>query len=295
MKPTLDKVMASFKHTPTASPIPAAKKSLGQNFLQDVNIARKIVEALNIQPGERVIEIGPGPGALTCHLLESGLGRLVLMEKDRHWARHHAQSVGENPYDGKTALFDELVYGDEGRLKVIEGDALAVPWSAFDKPVKIIGNLPYNVASPLMWDIVSQSRGCERAVFMIQKEVGLRLTASPKTKEYGALSVWIQSFCVPQLEFIVPPQVFHPKPKVHSAVVSFNPLSLNPGVDYKALSSLLKMCFQARRKQLGNSLRALPNIEDGFKKANILPTQRPEELSSTDFHRLVMALFPKIH
>lgn len=287
--------MASSKYTPVASPIPAAKKSLGQNFLQDVNIARKIVEALNIQPGERVIEIGPGPGALTCHLLESGLGRLVLMEKDRHWARHHAQSVGDNPYDGKVAQFDELLYGMGERLRVIEGDALAVPWSAFDKPVKIIGNLPYNVASPLMWDIVSQSRGCERAVFMIQKEVGLRLTAEPKTKEYGALSVWIQSFCTPKLEFIVPPQVFHPRPKVHSAVVSFSPLPLHPDVDYSALSSLLKICFQARRKQLGNSLKAFPNIEERFKEAHILATQRPEELSAIDFHRLVRSLFPKNH
>lgn len=279
-----------------SSRMPVAKKSLGQNFLQDVNIARKIVEALNIQSEERVIEIGPGPGALTRHLLESDLKRLVLIEKDRHWAHYHAETAGEVPCPGKETPVREIVYGKSaGRLKVIEGDALAIPWSALDNPVKIIGNLPYNVASPLMWDILSQSRGCERAVFMIQKEVGLRLTATPKSKEYGALSVWIQSFCTPKLEFIVPPQVFHPQPKVHSAVVSFSPIPLHPDLNYMALSSLLKICFQARRKQLGNSLRTLPYIEEGFKKANILPTQRPEELSAMDFHQLVKALFPKIH
>lgn len=274
---------------------PAAKKSLGQNFLQDVNIARKIVDGLHITANDRVIEIGPGPGALTKLLLNSLAKRLLLVEKDRYWAQHHGAQDGQLLDATTMDEWAQGFYGEGPRLVVGEADALKVPWGDFNEPVKIIGNLPYNVASPLMWDVVSQSRGCERAVFMIQKEVGLRLVAEPKNRDYGALSVWIQSFSAPKIDFIVPPQVFHPRPKVHSAVVSFTPIPLNPALDYKALASLLKLCFQARRKQLRNSLKTLPNVEEAFNLTGINPTSRPEELSPTDFHRLGMALFPKKH
>lgn len=279
----------------TPSKHPGAKKSLGQNFLQDVNIAKKIVNALDITSEDRVIEIGPGPGALTRHLIESSAKRLQLIEKDSYWAQFHAEKAQSRLIAVTPDLWAKSFYTDGARLLVSEADALSIPWHELTFPVKIIGNLPYNVASPLMWDIMSLSAGCKKAVFMIQKEVGERLVALPRTSAYGALSVWIQSFCLPKMEFIVPPQVFHPRPKVHSAVVSFTPLVGSLACDAAGLSQLLKVCFQARRKQLGNSLKQFSQAQYALELAGILPTQRPEELSPTDFHRLVDSLFPKKH
>lgn len=266
---------------PNTNTIPRAKKSLGQNFLQDANIAAKIVRALNIRPEDRVLEIGPGPGALTRFLLESGPKQLVLAEKDRHWARQRGQS-------GK------------GGPAVILTDALTLPWERFTAPWKFIGNLPYNVASPLMWDLFSKAPGLERAVFMIQKEVGLRLTARPGTAAYGALSVWVQSFVCPKLEFIVPPHVFKPRPKVDSAVLSFTPLAPGDGpagtsapvgraFDPPALDKLLKMLFQMRRKQLGTIFRAAGRSAAVLEALGIDARLRPENLEVADFHRLSAA------
>lgn len=252
---------------------PRAKKSLGQNFLQDANIARKIVAALHAGPEDYVVEIGPGPGALTRILLERPPATLVLVEKDRHYA-------AERMADGGAA--------------VLTADALDMAWERFPAPWKCIGNLPYNVASPLMWELFSRAAGLSRAVFMIQKEVGLRIAAGPGASAYGALSVWIQSFATPKLEFIVPPHVFRPRPKVDSAVLSFVPLSaaarcgdFEPG----ALSATLKACFQQRRKQLGSIAKSLGKSAALLEELGIAPTLRPENLSVAEFHRLSRAGF----
>ena len=250
---------------------PRAKKSLGQNFLQDSNIARKIVRTLEIEPGDPVLEIGPGPGALTGILLEHAPGRLVLVEKDRHWAR-------ERMRQGK------------GALSVVLADALSMPWERFSAPWKFVGNLPYNVASPLMWDIFSRTPGLRRAVFMIQKEVGQRITAKPGASAYGALSVWVQSFVRPKLEFIVPPQVFHPRPKVDSAVLSFVPLKRAQEDSIPSgLASVLRACFQMRRKQLGTIVRAVGGNPDCLSALGLDPRVRPEELTVSMFHALARA------
>ena len=254
---------------------PRAKKSLGQNFLRDKNIARKIVEALEIAPGDSVLEIGPGPGALTGLILERKPGRLVLVEKDSHWA-------------------EERMRQGDGALSAVLADALTMSWERFATRWKFIGNLPYNVASPLMWDIFSRAAGLCRAVFMIQKEVGQRLTAGPDTSAYGALSVWVQSFVVPKVEFYVPPQVFHPRPKVDSAVLSFTPLGPARG-DFSppALAAALKACFQMRRKQLGTIVRAAGKSPEALSELGIDPRLRPENLSVATFHRLAGAgVFP---
>lgn len=250
---------------------PQAKKSLGQNFLRDSNIASKIVRTLEIDPGDAVLEIGPGPGALTGIILGYSPGRLVLVEKDPYWA-------------------EERMRHGAGALSVILADALRMPWERFAGKWKFIGNLPYNVASPLMWDIFSRAEGLCRAVFMVQKEVGQRLAAKPDTSAYGALSVWVQSFMRPKLECIVPPQVFHPRPKVDSAVLSFVPL----GGDKKdfspsALAGALKACFQMRRKQLGTIVRAAGNDPDLLRDLGIDPKNRPEDLPVESFHALARA------
>ena len=252
---------------------PRAKKSLGQNFLQDANIARKIVDALCIGPDDFVVEIGPGPGALTGGIMAKNPRRLLLVEKDDHWANERRTSP----------------MADGRHPEVVCADALTVIWEDMVPPWKCIGNLPYNVASPLMWEIFSRAQGLERAVFMIQKEVGQRIVAQPGSGAYGALSVWVQTFMRPVLEFIVPPQVFIPRPKVDSAVLSFvpQPVIPSPG-DRAALARVLHRCFQQRRKQLGTIFKGT-----GLTEAELPPgsgisfTLRPERLTPEQF--LVLA------
>ncbi len=256
---------------------PTAKKSLGQNFLQDANISRKIVKTLEITEHDSVLEIGPGPGALTTIIHGYSPAVFVAVEKDNVFAQERKHAV----YTPCASQFE-----------VLNADALQLPWHNFTQPWKFIGNLPYNVASPIMWEIVSRATGLQRAVFMIQKEVALRLVAKPETSAYGALSVWIQSFVTPKLEFIVPPHVFYPRPKVDSAVVSFVPLykgSVN--FNKNNLSSLLKICFQMRRKQLGSIFKAHGISLEILEKAGINPMLRPEALSPETFHRLTETMF----
>ncbi|MDR2050785.1 MAG: 16S rRNA (adenine(1518)-N(6)/adenine(1519)-N(6))-dimethyltransferase RsmA [Deltaproteobacteria bacterium] len=257
--------MTAFSH-------PEAKKSLGQNFLQDCNLARKIVERLQIEPEDQVWEIGPGPGMLTGFLIRAAPAALTLLEKDIYWSAIR-RAEGEK----QSAL----------SLTVITGDALRQDWAALKDPFKIIGNLPYNIASPLMWNLFSRARGLRRAVFMVQKEVALRVIAPPACGQYGSLSIWLQSFCRPRLEFMVPPQVFRPRPKVWSAVLSFEPLSQGSLPAHpEALSYLLKIFFQQRRKQIGVIFRRQGHDPALLTKCGIALSARPEELSPVCYKEL---------
>ena len=248
-----------------------AKKSLGQNFLTDPNICRKIVDALNPAPEDYIIEIGPGQGALTEHLAEVGARRLRVVEMD-----------------------DDLAGRLETRwpeLDVVRADALKFPWADLNEtgPCKIIGNLPYNVGSKLIWDIVSQVETLERAVFMVQHEVALRLTAEPGTKAFGGLTAWVKNFCDTRYLFKVPPTVFKPRPKVDSAVIRFDPLPLEdrPAAPDK-LAGLVKLLFQQRRKQISTILkkRMTPEVEQWFVDEGVSPSARPETLSPAQFRTL---------
>ncbi|MBS3780903.1 MAG: ribosomal RNA small subunit methyltransferase A [Desulfovermiculus sp.] len=244
-----------------------AKRKLGQNFLIDPNVARKIVGLLHVQSGDRVLEIGPGRGALTEVLLQRK-ARVIGVEKD--------------PY-----LAWELKKRWPG-MDVLAADILDISWSGlFGAGIhKIIGNLPYNVASPLIWDIVVFFPQAGTMVITIQKEVGLRLTASPGSKAYGALSVWVQSLACPRFEFVIGPQVFRPRPKVDSAVVSLVPLSQRPGPqELAALNALLRVCFQQRRKQLKTSLRTMWSdaVRSWFVEHDVSPKARAEELTPVQF------------
>mgnify|MGYP000220425667 CR=1 FL=1 len=253
-----------------------AKKSLGQHFLRDERVVERIVELLRPAEGDQILEIGPGPGALTALLRPLPWKKLLLLEKDDHYAAEHAA----RPLPG---------------LEVVAGDALAYPWESLEGPWKIAGNLPYNVASPLMWDIVFRTPNLARAVFMVQKEVGDRLTAKPGTKDYGALSVWVQSFVTARKGFVIGPSAFSPPPKVDSAVVVFEPLPEEKKPRRpEALSRLIKICFQQRRKQLQGILRhALPDrfSPEMLDALGIEPAGRPETLSVEQFQKLAEALF----
>ncbi|MDR2820553.1 MAG: 16S rRNA (adenine(1518)-N(6)/adenine(1519)-N(6))-dimethyltransferase RsmA [Desulfovibrio sp.] len=261
----------------TRSPaFPHAKKSLGQHFLRNAAICERIATLLQPTDQDRILEIGPGPGPLTRALEALPHRTLLMIEKDRHWAAERQRMAAAGT---QSALMD----------------ALRLDWRRIqpDYPWKIIGNLPYNVASALIWDIVSQAAGLTRAVFMVQKEVGQRMAALPGSGEYGALSVWVQSFVAPRLEFVVKPAAFTPPPKVDSTVLAFDPLPLDtwpkrPG----ALARLLRVCFQQRRKQIGGIFRraGLPEMLTALEAEGFSPFLRPESLSPADFRKLSLSL-----
>ena len=250
---------------------PRAKKSLGQHFLRNEGVCRRIAQLLNPDSGDSVLEIGPGPGALTRALEAQAHRSLLLLEKDHHWAAERQRLAAP----GTQAVLMDALRFDWRRITPEAG------W-------KIVGNLPYNVASPLIWDIVSQS-GAERCVFMVQKEVGLRLAAPPGSRQYGALSVWVQAHSRPRLEFSLGPGAFSPPPKVDSAVLSFVPTPPEARPRSPAmLKRLLRICFQQRRKQLGGifSRAGLGWLAAELPGLGLGPQLRPEALPVEAFLRL---------
>lgn len=257
---------------------PRAKKSLGQHFLRSESVCHRIAALLVPHADDRVLEIGPGPGALTRALEAQPHACLLLLEKDRHWAAER-QKCGA---PGTRAVLMDALRFDWRRLLPEAG------W-------KITGNLPYNVASPLIWDIVSQS-AATRCVFMVQKEVGQRLAAAPGTRQYGALSVWVQAHTRPRLEFTLGPGAFSPPPKVDSAVLSFMPLPRKERPrSPQALARLLRICFQQRRKQLGGifTRAGLAWLAETLPSLGLSPQLRPEALPVEAFLRLSALLADK--
>ena len=252
-----------------------AKRSLGQNFLVDPNISAKIVGRLRIGSEDTVIEIGPGRGALSGHILAAGPRAYLALEKDRELA---ARLPHEHP-GAHPALVDALRL-DWSRLDALDG-------------VKLVGNLPYNIASPLLWDICSQASRFAVGVFMVQHEVALRLCAAPGGKQYGALTAWTSSFARFDYCFKVPPGVFRPQPKVDSAVVAVTPRpALERPEDPAGLATLLKRLFSMRRKQLAGILK--PHWDDALAQAcaghGIEGRVRPETLTPGQFQQLAKLL-----
>lgn len=237
------------------------KRSLGQNFLSDPNICRRIVAAAHLAAGDPVLEIGPGRGALT-RVLNDHDGPVMALEKDSalvRWIRQEFPRVGVVHADGL-----EFCWEGTGRLPGLT----------------IMGNLPYNVASPMIWEMVGRCRSWKAMIFMVQKEVALRLTAPAGSRVYGALSAWVGNFVRSEYVFTVPPHVFTPRPKVDSAIVRFLP-RLDPAwAEAESLSRLLKVLFQQRRKQLGTILRSRWSeaVEGWCAGAGVDRRVRPEEL-----------------
>ncbi len=254
-----------------------AKKRLGQNFLLDINLAQKIVSRLEVECRDRVMEIGPGQGALTKFLLELP-AQIIAVEKD-------------------SCLAYSLKKRFPG-LRLMVADALSLDWSRIDAAgiQRIIGNLPYNIASPLIWELVKSCPGATKMVFTLQKEVAQRLTACSGNRIYGALTVWVRNFARVKYEFNLGPQVFRPRPKVHSAVVSIQPRkeAMHPILS-SALAELIHICFQQRRKQIKNVLkRCCPSdIAQSVMSLGLDPFCRPEDLSPQDFLALAEWLVQK--
>lgn len=253
-------------------PVPYAKKSLGQHFLKHDHICDRIAALAQPAASDWIVEIGPGPGALTRAVERLPHARLFLLEKDERFARERQREAS-------------------GGTQAILIDALRFPWARLSphRPWKILGNLPYNVASPLIWDMAAQCRALRRAAFMVQKEVGQRLAATPGNRHYGGLSVWVQSYWKPRMEFTVGPGAFSPPPRVDSAVLSFDPLPperlpSHPG----SLARLIRLFFQQRRKQLGGIARRAPwpGVAEALEAAGIDARLRPEQLPVDAFQRI---------
>ncbi|HUK58001.1 MAG TPA: 16S rRNA (adenine(1518)-N(6)/adenine(1519)-N(6))-dimethyltransferase RsmA [Stellaceae bacterium] len=255
------------------------RKSLGQNFLLDLNLTRRIARAAAPLDRADVIEIGPGPGGLTRALLAEGARRVVAVERDRRCI----------------AALAELVSAYPGRLALVEGDALAIDLSALaEAPRKIVANLPYNIATPLLIGWLRQIERYESLTLMFQKEVALRLAARPRSHAYGRLSVVTQFLCAVEIVFDVAPTAFVPPPAVTSSVVRLTPLPTPRGTcGIEALERVTAAAFGQRRKMLRQSLRSLgADPAPLLAAAAIAPTARAEELSVEEFAALAVAMRP---
>ncbi|MCB1691348.1 MAG: 16S rRNA (adenine(1518)-N(6)/adenine(1519)-N(6))-dimethyltransferase RsmA [Pseudomonadales bacterium] len=240
-----------------------ARKRFGQNFLTDRAVITRIVATMKPTPTDRVIEIGPGRGALTALLLESGC-HLEAIEIDRDLIALLHESLPE--------------------LNVIEADALKFDFgmALSQGPVRIVGNLPYNISTPLLFRLFAE-QGITDMHFMLQKEVVERMTAEPGTRAYGRLSVMTRYYCEATPLFSVPPTAFTPRPKVTSAIVRLRPRRHDPAAqDTNVLASLLIDAFSQRRKTLRNALGKHLS-EQELASLGIDPGVRPETLSVTDY------------
>ena len=248
------------------------RKRFGQNFLHDHNIIYHILSSLQAKPDEHWVEIGPGMGALTEPLLNLGL-RLDVVELDR---------------DLVSLLKDK--FKQHANLEIFSADALRFNFSALVKnneKLRIIGNLPYNISTPLMFHLLDNASCIEDMHFMLQKEVVDRICAAPGSKKYGRLSVMMQYYCATELLFDVPPESFDPAPKVMSAIVRLVPHQQPPVAvnEITLLNRVVVQAFSQRRKTLRNSLSKLIE-EDAIIALNIDPTLRAEALSLADFAKL---------
>jgi 16S rRNA (adenine1518-N6/adenine1519-N6)-dimethyltransferase len=245
-----------------------ARKRFGQNFLVDQGIIGAIVSAINPARTDSVVEIGPGLGAITVPLLER-VDRLHVVEIDRDLiARLKKQHPAE-------------------RLSIHEGDALAFDFASIGSDLRLVGNLPYNISTPLLFHLASYGQQVRDMHFMLQKEVVERMVAEPGNADYGRLSVMLQySFWLEWL-IDVPPESFDPAPKVDSAVVRLIPKApeLLNARDPARFSSLVQAAFAQRRKMLRNNLKGI--LDDaGFAALGIAPTLRPEDLEVGDYVRI---------
>ncbi|KAF5049520.1 Ribosomal RNA small subunit methyltransferase A [anaerobic digester metagenome] len=245
------------------------KKSLGQHFLNDQNIARKIAGSLQCANEETlVIEIGPGSGFMTQFLVDQPF-RLLVVETDR-------ESV-----DYLHQRFPRL------NENIIHRDVLKVQFSEYsEKPISVIGNMPYNISGPLLFMALDQRTMLNEWIGMLQKEVADRIVAKPSTKAYGILSVLLQAYFDTELLFNVPPSVFIPPPKVNSAVIRLTPKKSDiPQCDYAQMKMLVKTAFNQRRKTMRNSLKSFFPPET---LANPVFNKRPEELTWREFEELFL-------
>jgi 16S rRNA (adenine1518-N6/adenine1519-N6)-dimethyltransferase len=253
-----------------------ARKALGQHFLLDPAVCARIAALAGDLAGRHVLEVGPGPGGLTRALLGTGATQVVAVELDRR---------------AVTALA-ELEAAHPGRLRVLEGDALRIdPAALLAAPRRIVANLPYNVASPLLVGWLRGAAALEGMTLMFQQEVAERICAAPDTEAYGRLSVLAQWRARCELLLRLPPGAFSPPPKVWSAVVGITPHAQDPGdALFRAMERTTAAAFGKRRKMLRGALKALGDAPGLLAAAGIDGERRAETLSVAEFDALARAV-----
>jgi len=252
-----------------------ARKRFGQHFLHDPGILTRIVAAIAPHPDDRLVEIGPGEGALTLPLLRAA-GRLTAIELDRDLIeplRTKAQNFGD--------------------LTIISADALTVDFSALAQgsPLRLVGNLPYNISTPILFHCLDHAAAIADMHFMLQKEVVERMAAAPGSKIYGRLSVMLQLRCTVEPLLRVPPGAFRPPPKVDSAVVRLVPLPAHqlPNADFALIEKLVRAAFGQRRKTLSNALLHFASASE-IDAAGLDPRARAEQLAPSAYVALAQHL-----
>jgi 16S rRNA (adenine1518-N6/adenine1519-N6)-dimethyltransferase len=257
-----------------------ARKSLGQNFLFDLNLTRRIARAAAPLEGFTILEVGPGPGGLTRALLLEGAGHVVAIERD----------------DRALAALEEIAAAYPGRITIVAGDAMTVRWQDLVQgPAKIVANLPYNIATPLLTGWLTQGAWppwYQSLTLMFQKEVAERIAAKPGGKDYGRLSVLCQWRCEVRKLFDVNRSAFTPPPKVTSSIVQLVPRrAMEPECSVAALERVTAAAFGQRRKMLRASLKTLvPDPEPLLAAAGLDPEQRAEQIPVDGFVRLARLL-----
>lgn len=250
------------------------KKSLSQNFLIDGNIIQKVVESAEIGPGDFVIEIGPGPGAITEAILDRG-AHLIAIEKDRTLA----------------AALERLQTADE-RLEIISGDVLEFPFeSALKEGVKykVISNLPHQITTPILTRLAPLQSHLSIVVVMLQEEVARRLTAKPGNKEYGSITLFLEFYFNLSYLFSVGRSCFYPSPNIDSAVIALRPRT-PPLADGTPLHQLVRLAFSQRRKMVRSTVGrvvGMERVEAALTAIGVPLTVRPEELSLDQFLKIL--------
>lgn len=253
------------------------KKYLGQNFLINARIRERIVDSCDLQSCDNVLEIGPGRGSLT-ELLAPKVKMIYAVEKDPR-------------------LFADLKekFSHQKNLTLFCDDILKFPISQLPPLTKVVGNLPYNISTPIIEKFLTEPHPCQELYFTVQLEFGRRLAAQPGSKDYGALSCFIQYFCHVQILFEISPECFRPIPKVTSCFIkiSFHPPQ-EPVADTEKLFHLIRTAFQQRRKKITNSLSSLlgEKAAEIFKKAGINKDLRAENLTLRDYIHIIKELSP---
>ena len=252
-----------------------ARKRFGQNFLQDSRIIADIVQAVRPQPADTVVEIGPGLGAIT-EPLAAKLDCLHVCEIDRDIIGY----LKTRPYAGK--------------LVIHEGDVLQFDFASVPGRKKIVGNLPYNISTPLLFHLSRYADEVEDMHFMLQKEVVERMVAEPGSNDFGRLSVMLQYFFEMEKLLDVPPEAFSPAPKVDSAVVRLIPAKhrIGQAQDFEQFTALVKQAFHQRRKTIRNNLKGLADDED-LQAAGISPQERAEHIAPEKYVALANLLAQK--
>ncbi|MSQ64135.1 MAG: 16S rRNA (adenine(1518)-N(6)/adenine(1519)-N(6))-dimethyltransferase RsmA [Betaproteobacteria bacterium] len=240
------------------------RKRFGQYFLHDPGVLKRIVEAIDPAPGDAIVEIGPGEGALTRPLLER-VAHLTAIEIDRDLA---ATLSRDFPAE---------------RLSVVCADVLDFDFSVLPPGLRVVGNLPYNISTPILFHLANYAGQVRDMHFMLQREVVQRMVAKHSTPDYGRLSVMLQTRFRMQKLFNVAPGAFRPPPKVESAVVRLVPIAAQPDWDQAVLERIVRQAFSARRKTLRN---ALPLEPAEYEELGIDPKLRPENLSPADYLRI---------